>query len=175
MAHGEKWEPLQPWLDHALYKVVNAKANSLVKTHALNIVHGDRRWAKTVWERTGRTAWTIEEARAFLRGPMRWSTPIVMLSIFEAYEGGRCVHDCRFCAGAPFKEHGLGNMSADILNPRSSLPMWGHATAWRCKNYNTGKGGKCLDELTLGMFLDSNLDSNLDSKPAPLVAEQTLF
>jgi hypothetical protein len=62
----------------------------------------------------------------------------------------------------------LGDMSLDIQNPRSALPRWEHATAWRCKNYNTGKGGRCLDEFIDDLFalesiLDSSVDSSVDS------------
>lgn len=141
---------------------MNQKANDLVTTHAWNLVRGDRRWALTTWDKTGKRDWTIAEGRAFLRDRMGWTTPLVMRSIFEVYEAGRCVSDCRYCDGSPFKQMGLERMSLDILNPRSSLPRWEHATAWRCKLYNTGKGGRCLDEYVDDLLID--LDSMLESK-----------
>ena len=57
-------------------------------------------------------------------------------------------------------------------HPRSSLPRWEHATAWRCKRYNTGKGGRCLDE-----FIDDlvSLESILDSKLDPKTEQGTLW
>lgn len=162
MPRGERWEILSAWFDHPLWKRVNQKGNDLVTSHGWNLVHADRRWALTVQAKTDKVDWTIAEARAFLRDRMGWTIQTVMLSIFETYSAGRCVADCRHCNGAPFFQLGLEKMSLDILNPRSALPRWGHATAWRCKDYNTSKGGRCLDEFIDDLFM---LESFLESTP----------
>ena len=160
MPRGERWEILSAWFDDPLWRRVNSKANNLVTTHADNLVRGNRRWAKTVRAKTGKTDWTEAEARAFLRDRMGWNVQVVMLSIFEAFYAGRCVPTCRHCKGVPFRQQGLEYMTLDILNPRSALPRWGDATAWRCKHYNTSKGGRCLDELVDDLFaLDSIIES----------------
>lgn len=143
--------PLVLWTSHPLFERMATKANQMVVTHANNIAHNEGRLAGTVRFKTGQTEWTKEEARAFLRGRCGWTRPIVQLALLEAYEYGRCLPDCRFCHGVPFKElteHGmkLGKLSLDVFNPRSAIPKFGHLTGFRCHDYNRLKAGRCLDE-----------------------------
>lgn len=144
--------PLELWRTHPLFNTARQKANGIVASHGADIAHNEGRLAETVRRKTGKTDWTKEEARAFLRGRCGFQTQTVMLSILEAYEYGRCVPDCKYCKGASFKDSGgrysspLNALSIDIYNPRSSLPRFGHATGWRCPKYNTSKRGRCLDE-----------------------------